>query len=247
MTSKTRRAWAGFLAILTAWTAVACVGCGGGMSIGPSVRVPLEQRQTLDAAVVGKQLHLPRERAFNIHVKQSSQNPGANGTAQGTADATEQGTASCAAVVSNGGTATGEFSIGQAIDYTGATPVRATVRVAFRLAHELSGEPVGAATSATLTLTAFVRDSAGRISPRIAMESLSSDDAPGKATRSDTREFTFVMEPAGSYQIILQGNVNAASEASSKASASLNLDGLEMSFTFAPATPPVPTSAPGQR
>lgn len=212
------------------------------MDFGPSVRVPVEQRQVVEATSVGKTVNLPKDQPFNIHVKQSTQSPGADGTAQGKADAQASGEASCSAEGAGGGAATGEFHIGQAIDCRSDVPMKAAVRLSFDLTHELDAEPIATGTLAQLSLAACVRDSSGRVNPKIAMESLSSDDAPGKGARSDAREFSFVMEPGGSYQILLDGSVNATSDTHGKARAKLSLKDFQVTVTFSPA--PVPTTAP---
>ena len=219
-------------------------GCEGGMGFAPSVRVPAEQRQVADAASLGKTVDLPKDQPFNIHVKQSTQNPGANGTAQGTADANGWGEASCSAEVTDGGAATGEFHIGQAIDYHGDVPMTAAVKMTFKLTHELNAEPIVAGTLAQLVLAASVRDATGRVTPKIPMESLSSDDSPGKATRSDAREFSFVMEPGGSYQIVLDGSGNATSEGRAKATAKVNVRDLQIAIAFSRAPAPTTATAP---
>jgi len=214
------------------------------MDFAPTVHLPPEQRQVVTESLVGKEIGLPKAQPFNIHVKQSAQNPGANGTAQGVADANGWGEASCSTEAGNGGSATGEFRIGQAIDYRGDVPVTVAVRVSFKLVSELTADPVARGNLAQLSLTAAVRDSTGRVNPKIPMESLSSDDSPGKATRSDVRELTFVMAPGSSYQITLDGNVSATSESGGKAAAKIVVSNLQMTMQFssapAPATAPAP-------
>jgi hypothetical protein len=222
-------------------------GCGGGMDLGSSVRVPAEQRQIVEASSAGKEITLPKDQPFNIHLKQSTQTPGANGSAQGTADANGWGDASCSAVVADGGAATGEFHIGQAIDYRGDAPMKTAVKLSFKLNHELNAEPIAVGTVAQLALTISVRDSSGRVSPKMAVEALSSDDAPGKAGRSDTRDFSFVMEPGRSYQILLDGNVSAASDAHAKATAKMAVSGLQMEMAFSPSPVPTTTTAPAAK
>jgi len=231
--------------LLFAGLAVGLAGCGAGMDFAPSVRVPPEQRQVITESFVGKEVVLPKAQPFNIHVKQSAQNPGANGTAQGVADANGWGEASCSTSAGDGGSATGEFRIGQAIDYRSDVPVTVAVRVSFKLVHELTAEPVAPGNLAQLSLTVAVRDSTGRVNRKIPMESLSSDDSPGKATRSDVREFTFVMAPDTSYQITLDGNASAASERGGRAGANLVVNNLQMAMQFSAG--PAPRTAPATK
>jgi hypothetical protein len=215
-------------------------GCSGDTDIGSSIRVPADQRQVVESSALGQLVDLPKDRPFNIHSKESSQNPGSQGTAQGAADANGWGEASGAAVAGEGGTASGQFSVGQAIDYRGTAPLQATVKVTFKVSHELSAEPPSSSAVGQIALTAFVRDSMGKVHPRIALESLSSDSAPGKASRSEAREFRFVMEPERSYHIVFHGSVSATTQTGTKATAKASINDLKMNITFS--TPPPTTS-----
>jgi len=205
----------------------------------PAVRVPAERRQNV-AESAGKQYNLPMDCPFNIHVKQSSQNPGANGTARGAADAVASGSAAATAEASAGGSATGNFQIGQAIDYAGTVPVAVNVDLRFQLEHELSALPAVNETSATLSLVAYVRDSVGHVYPKIDLGALSSDDAPGKGSRADQRTFQFVMHPGLGYQVVLHGIASTATAANGQATAKIKLDQIKMNLTLAepPATQP---------
>ncbi|MBN1491705.1 MAG: hypothetical protein JXA69_17460 [Phycisphaerae bacterium] len=220
------------IAGLAALALVAALGCSG-MDFGPPTRVPVDQRQAVDASAVGSSVSLPKDRAFNVHFKQSNQNPGSDGTARGSADADGAGTAACATEASNGGSAAGEFQIGHAMDSRAEVPVRAAVKLTFKLAQELDASPRSGSGMATLALTAFVRDSEGRIFPKFAVEALTSDEAAGRGSRSETREFAFTMEPGKSYQILLAGQVNVTTEADTRAMAQLEIEDLEMAIDFA--------------
>ncbi len=209
------------------------------------VRVPPEQRQTLEGNLVGKILTLPKDQPFNIHVKQSSQNPGANGAAQGAADANGWGEASCSVTADKGGAATARFDIGQAVEYRGSAPIKATVKVSYDLTHELSASPAEPETAVNLMISAFVRDSTGRIHPKPTVESLSSDDAPGKGSRAEKREFGFILEPGVDYQILLQGSLSATTGNNGTAAGRIALSKLQMDIAFSPAPPPA--TAPAAR
>jgi len=236
----------GAMSVVIAACAVGLAGCSGDMDLGSSIRVPAEKRQVVEGSAIGQTVNLPKDRPFNIHVKESSQNPGSQGTAQGAADANGWGEASGSAVAGDGGTAAGRFSIGQAIEYRGSSPMQASVKVAFDVHTELNAEPPESAAVGQVSLTAFVRDSMGKVHPRIALDSLSSDSAPGKATRSESREFSFVMEPERNYEVVFQGAVTATTEMGTKAAAKVAIGALRMHITFS-ATPPTTGTAPAGR
>jgi hypothetical protein len=246
----TRGCWS--LVVLASGLGAALIGCGGGMDFGPSVRIPPKQRQVLTEAAKGTVFEYPSGQAFNIHIKKSDQNPGANGRAEGDADATPEGSAMCSAEGTNGGSASGEFHLGQAIDYDGTVPVRVVATVSFDLTHELLAEPIAADTLADLSMSIFVRDTTGRVHPKIVLETLTSDDAPGQGKRSDVRDFAFTMEPDREYQVIIQGAVHAKTDnpqlldadagvETTKASARLELSNVKLTLTFEQS--PMPASA----
>lgn len=230
---------------LGAYLAVVLCGCGGGFGSSTVVQVPAEQRQILDASAFGKTILLPKQQPLNIHLKQSSQNPGPGGKARGAAEANGWGDASCSAVVGDGGAAAGEFHIGQAMDYAGDVPSKANVKVSLKLLYELAAEPVAPANTAQLGITVLVRDSSGHVSAKVVLANLSSDDAPGKAVVTDSREVSLTMYPHESYQVVVVGVVNAASGLQGAATARVELKNLEIALSLAPV--PTTTSAPSTR
>lgn len=226
-------------------------GCGGAGDAAPLVRVPAERRQMVDPSAVGGRISIPADRPFNIHVRQSSQNPGSEGTAEGRSEASESGVASASAIAGNGGQASAEFQIGQAIDWNGEQPVTATVKISFRLEHELActksggaADVAGPAPDANFRLLAYVRDDAGRIHPTMDVATLSADDAPGRGNRTDVREFEFVMQPRARYQIALHGTAAAAAARAGTAQAVLKVGDLKMEIAFS--EPPPAATAPAK-
>lgn len=224
--------------------AILLAGCGGGMEFGPAARVPQDQRQAIAASAVGTTVRLPGDRAFNIHLKQSTQNPGADGSARGEADAQPNGTAMCRAEATNGGASTGEFTLGQAIDMEAEKPLRAHVTLRYRMAQELTADPFGSESLGSANLTAFVRDSTGVIHPKLSLQAVTTDDAPGRTSRDDVQEFDVDLEPGRSYQIVLRGGVNAKAAAVAKVVASLHVTDVSLEMTLAEA--PVAATAPAK-
>lgn len=208
-------------------------GCGGSET-GPDPRVPVSQRHVVRAGTpAGDGLSLPGEKGFNIPLKQSSQNPGAGGTARGDSDASPQGNAFCFAEVAKGGSAHAEFKIGHRIDNNDAAVVDASVQVQFDLESSLEASDVPApATTAAGNLDLMVIDSHKRVVSKTPLIQSTSDDAPGSGSGPQRRQLKVRMEPGESYDFVLYGRVQAAASESQQAKARIGLSQLRMQFTF---------------
>jgi len=119
------------------------------------------------------------------------------------------------------------------------------VKMTFKLAQMLDATPRSGDGIATLALTALVRDADGHVFPKFVIETLSSDEAAGRGSRSEIREFAFTMEPGRSYQVLLSGQTTVTTEPDTTASARLEIQDLEMTidFTAAPDETPTATAA----
>ncbi len=213
-------------------------GCGG-TEFGGDVRVPGPERYVLAAGTAaGEPLALPGDRGFNIHVKQSSQNPGARGTARGESDATGEGKAFCRTEATGGGAATAEFKLGHRIDNRSDRSQLAAITVEFRLneAIEICDEPKGH-TLAKAELLLVVLDARKRAVSTTTIVQTDSDQAVGKTEGPQQRLISARLEPAESYDVMLFGRVEAVTEAEApteqKASARIEIDQARMNLSFA--------------
>lgn len=213
------------------------IGCGS-TQFGADARVPVEARHLIRAGVpAGAALSLPGERGYNIHIKQSSQNLGATGEAVGRCDATAQGTALAEATASKGGSAKADFKIGHRIDNASGRAQTMAARVRFNLQHSVSASDAPApATFAKADLVLVVIDSRKRAVSKSMVAQLNSDESQGTADLPQQRDITVHLEPDESYDLVLFGQVEAASADGQTASARIEMDRLEMDLTFAPVT-----------
>ncbi|UCD29728.1 MAG: hypothetical protein JSV03_04385 [Planctomycetota bacterium] len=212
------------------------IGCGG-MDFGNEINVSAEQRHTIAADTPsGKPISLPADHAYNIHMKKSSQNPGADGQARGESSATADGNAYCLAEASSGGSASAEFNIGHRIDNHTDAAQNVVVEINYELAQSVqASKQPDSDTLATTNLHLVVRDSRKRIPAKMALVNTTSDDAVADAQVKDQRSLTVRFEPGLSYDIMLYGKVDASGATGQKAAARLDIKNLKMKCTFTPA------------
>lgn len=217
---------------------LALSGCGGA-DFGGDVRVPGPERYVLaTGTAAGEPLALPGDRGFNIHVKQSSQNPGAHGTARGDSDASRDGKAFCRAEATGGGAASAEFKIGHRIDNRSEGTQLASISVEFRLNEsvEICDAPKGN-TLAKAELFLVVLDSRKRVVSTTTIIQTDSDQAVGRTEGPQQRLISARLEPAESYDVMLFGRAEAVTEADApteqKAAARIEIDQVRMNLSFA--------------
>ncbi len=220
------------------WALVATLAGCGGPDLGPVARVPVAERHILTAgSPAGVALSLPGDRAFVIHIKQSTQNLGSSGQARGESDSTAQGRAFAAAQAENGGSATADFKLGHRIDNASAVTQVMTARIDFALEQTLDASEVPApATLAKADLKLLVVDSHQRVVSSTVLVQATTDDSVGSASIPQQRHLLARLEPGESYDVVLYGKVDATAADQQKSSTRLDVDGLKMSFTFSPAT-----------
>lgn len=211
-------------------------GCGG-MDFGGEIRVPADQRHVLAAdSASSDQILLPGDRTFNIHLKNSSQNPDAEGQARGDSDATAEGNAMCVAEADNGGSAMAEFKLGHRIDHQSKKQQVVTIQTEFELEQSIDASPLPAAeTLASMNLMLVILDSKSRSVASLNITQTTSDSALSSTKATSRPSIRVVFEPDQSYNIVLFGKVDASSAQSQKASARLSVRNLKMRLTFAPA------------
>jgi len=213
------------------------VGCGGA-GFGEDIRVSAEDRHTVKAAPVsGKPIELPKDHTFNIHTKNSDQNPGPNGKARGDSDATNAGNAWCLANASDGGSASAQFSVGHRIENHTGKGQNVAIEVNYMLTQKIQASKAPESnTLATTNLQLVVRDSRKKILAKTALAAATSDQAVAGANTKDQRTLNVQFEPGLSYDIMIYGKVDASSADKQKASARLDVKNLKIKLTFSPAT-----------
>ena len=212
------------------------LGCGGGIDLAGGVQVPPEQQFVLGPqAAQGTVLELPGNAGFNIHVKESSQNPGAQGQAHGNSDAVPNGRAMASAEGGSGGAASAAFKIGQQID--NATGAFQAVDIDLEYTQKLSVEaavPPAPKTLATAHLVLIVMDSRKRVVMELPLVQTTSDQAAGGVLSKEQRHTSTRFEPNLIYSILLAGQVDVTTADTQKALARLEIEGLKMKLAFQP-------------
>lgn len=209
--------------------------CSGG-GLGGDVRVPIAHRHTLEPAQAGgDSIDLPGDRGFNIHIKKSSQNRGADGTADSDSTATADGRASGQADASDGGSSAANFTIGHRIINNTGSAQAVRIQVDYRLSQsaKASSEPT-AGTISSANLDFVVLDSYKREVAKMAVLQATSDEANATAASQERRTLKVQFEPDRWYDIMLVGSVDASADAGQKSQAQLAIEQLGMSLTFSP-------------
>lgn len=203
-------------------------GCGGG-SWPRVVDVPPERVYEVSAGSSSDRIVLPEETPFIVHDRESSQDPGQDGTARGESDAKPDGTASCRVTATAGGSASGDFLIGHVFHNRHAEPRAAvcTIRAEFTQRLSLSAS-ADAMTTAEYTLEAFVRDSSERILRRYPLANSASALGPRSSTESALFEIAFELEPRTAYHVVIGGRATAKAQPGTEASAEIELKQLQM-------------------
>jgi len=217
---------------------LATIGGCGGASFGTDARVPVADRLVIRGATPAEQgIRLPQDRGFNIHVKQSSQNLGAAGSAKGHSDATPQGLAFAEALASQGGSAKAQFKIGHRIDNHSDVVQTMAAQIRFQLEQRLSAsEPPAPATQAKAELLLVIIDSRKRVVSKVVVLQADSDESRGNASLPQRRDLVARLEPGESYDIVLFAQVEACASEAQESSVRLDVDRLEMELEFSPVT-----------
>ncbi|HOA74676.1 MAG TPA: hypothetical protein PL151_05995 [Phycisphaerae bacterium] len=227
--------------------AVALVAGCSGPQFGPDARVPVSRRYVIaDGSPAGQSLKLPGSSGFNIHIKQSRQDPGAAGEARSTADATAQGEAFAQATVSKGASAQAEFKLGHRIDNHAGGAQMMAARIAFDLEQTVdASDPPDPATLAKADLHLLVIDSHKRVVSKTVVVQANSDESRGSASLPQRRDLTVRLEPGESYDVVLYARVEASAGEGQTAEVRLQVSRLEMELTFSPAAEPPSATQPG--
>jgi hypothetical protein len=232
------------------WVIVGCwlgmlIGCGE-KEFGMQLEIPEQDRMLVSQPLPeGLTIRFPNT-PFNVHSRQSAQTPGAAGEARGDSNATADGKASCRARAGNGGSAWGEFQLGEALRNAGASAVRMTVKLDLEYSHEAKADPYDAKeTLADLTLKVFLKDTQGKVLHQEVLDSLSSDQAPGEQTSRQQLAFEAILAPEGAYDLVLAGRASAASETGSEAVARIQVQQFRAELQFAPAPQKSTTQSKG--
>jgi len=223
--------WRGLLVL-----ALLLPGCHGTGSVS-DIRVPPEQQGVLEAREgPGGSIELPGERGFNIHIKNSRQNPGTDGSADSNSAATAGGEASCQAEAANGGSSAADFTIGHRVTNRTGSPQSVRIQLEYALSHstEASPEP-GVGTLGTAHMDLLVLDSHKRNIAKMTVVHATSDEANATVSSQDRRTLTARFEPDRWYDVMLVGHVEASAEVGQRALARLEVKDLKMRFTFSPA------------
>lgn len=212
-------------------------GCQSSQS-SIQIRVPLDRQYVVnEQADRPIKVSLPGDQPFNIHIKQSSQNRGADGRAESKSDADAAGQAFGFAEVNNGGSAAAEFTIGHRIANQTENPQDLAIELDFRWIQSLytSADPK-ADTLALAELAVLVLDARGKTLATIQVLKTDSDQARASADLHDHRKISVSLEAQMRYDIVLTGRVEAKSAAGQEARARLEVKnlGINLSFTSAP-------------
>ena len=224
------------LKIAVALLSTAMLGGCQGNRCSTQIRVPLDRQYVLDEHSDRPiNVSLPGDQPFNIHIKQSCQNPGADGRAEGKSDTNATGQALCSAEVAEGGSAAGEFTIGHRIANQTDSPQDLAIEIDFQWLQSLhtSTDPKPD-TLACSNLEILVLDAKGKTLATIPVLTTDSDQARASAELRDHRKFSVSLEPQIHYDIILAGKVEAKSATGQQASALLEVKNLKIDLSFTP-------------
>lgn len=220
-------------------------GCGG--SDWPRmVDVPPERVYELSAESTQKPILLPGDTPFVVHDRESSQDPGQDGTAQGESDAKPDGTAFCRATATAGGSASGDFLIGHVFHNSESQSCSAVCTVELEFSQKLAvSAGADALTVAEYHLEAFVRDSSERIVRRYPLADSMTALGPRSSSETAVFDLEFEMHPRTAYHVVLAGRVKSSTKPDAEASAEIELKRLQMELVAKPGGPrSTPTTAP---
>ncbi len=211
-------------------------GCGGAGFSG-NIEVPPDRRMVIQQdAGASMALQIPSDSPFNIHLSRSSQDQGASGKASGQSAAKPSGEASAEATASAGGTASGEFTLGHRVDNRSRTPQAVACDLEYQLTQTLSASrQPGPKTIAALSLRIVVVDARNHIVSEVPLVQVTTDGFNGTSEVSERRTLSFEFEPEQTYDVLLVGKVDAASEQAQDASGSIKLTGVKLHIRTEPA------------
>ena len=220
----------------TAVAMMASVLSGCGMN-DAGLDVQVAPAEIPDAAVAGgASLVLPTARPFNIHLKNSTQTPGADGKARGDSDASPDGQAFCLADAGNGGTAGAEFKLGQRIQTGEGAAYRAAIRIEFqvRQSTQTTFQPLPKSVG-TGSLEVLVLNSRRRVLAHSSLATFTTDDSVGSAVETHERTLSVILEPHDTCDILLFGKVEASAAQGQETTVRLDLRQLKMTIDLQPA------------
>ena len=216
-----------------AWTA----GCSSGPDLG-AIDLSPDQRHAVarqTPAATGP-VRLPEERPFNVHLKNSSQNPGFVGHARGESDANGGGDAHAQAHADHGGSAAAEFTLGHRFEHAADVVHTGRIDVVFDLEQTVqASSPPEQKTAAVADLQLLVIDAHRREVAKIPLVQTTSDEVITQGNTHIRRRITLRLEPHLSYSVVLFAQVTAATGGNQQARAELRVRGLNLQISVLPA------------
>jgi hypothetical protein len=218
-----------------------CDGVGSGMEIRLAAG---QEQQIVSADVARGAVSLPADRAFNIHLGESQQNPGSEGTATSRSRADRAGEAYCTATSTNGGSASSSFHLGHRVINRTDSPQDVELELSYALEQTVKATPDATArTIGTLNLDLVVQDSGKRQLANVPVIQATSDQAISSAESRDHRTLSIQMEPGRWYDIMLVARAEAQADDGQEATAKLKLSDVQLVLSFSSAvTRPATTS-----
>ncbi len=191
---------------------------------GESVNLPQDKRASLlDDFADGKPLALPADAAFNLVESQRT----STGVGQAESTAEAAGRAHCTAASDGVGTAEAQFQLGHVLDNRGEQPLDVTVQFDVEYSCRVQGDAEDRTKPADhLGLRVFVRDSDGRVQPKMTLTEVSPFVGPKEWTGRQTQTFDVTLQPGLAYYFVLAARTAVAGTETSPASAEIDVRSL---------------------
>jgi len=218
-------------AVATLWL----LGCST-MDVESEIQVPSNQQHRITQRVTQTMLlALPGDHVFNIHLKNSRQNPGPEGTARGQADARPEGDASCLVDTANGGTAAAEFRLGHRLENQTAQSLTATIETQCRIDCRIqASHPPQPETLADVALHLIVLDGSKKTLCDVPLKNLTSDSGLSESATTERQTVQLPLEPNQTYDVFLLGRAQARTAPSQQAQIRMDLRELKMRIRAQP-------------
>jgi hypothetical protein len=220
-------------------TGCASSGFGSELAATPA---PLVIRETQPTT-----LRLPAETPFSIHLPQSTEQAGLQGTVDATAKVTKDGSASADAIVKNGGKGSATFQLGHVFRNETAQQLDLTIRVRYMFEFSVKNEPVQKLPDANLGIRLFARDARGRLLRDFDLIHHSTEQ--GAATRRSDEDLTFdvVLGVNESLSVFLAGQSSVDAPDGRSAESHLEIRQFSMEVQTRPSPAVVVPPSVGER
>lgn len=205
-------------------------GCGGGNDFGFDVSIPQSRHHNIDrpAGAAGSVILAP-DRPFNVIDAQRR----SEGLATATSRAAPDGSASCVADASRGGSAVAGFQVGHVVAYHGSAQFDATVVFDVTYACELEAYETRYG-DAPIRLRAYVMDSNRQVLGQVMLATSDADRLPARWAGSQAPSFHVTFEPGLAYHLIVAGQVEVSGSDTSGPTASLSVTKVDIRVIPAP-------------